>query len=187
MPTEPLFVGGTGFAQYNKQIYAGEVCPFWSTLFETPTSYEEKPSMKKIFVLMQCSLPTIQVTGWSILCGVMGTLILAGFFSGIMSLETLSSLIPLIVGGNAAISGYMLIERTEDEITRKKTMAAAVGMAVAIFSCVSINALCFKIGIFFLMPGYQSLAATAIGILGGLSGGVLAVKYRELKEQASSV
>jgi hypothetical protein len=143
--------------------------------------------MRKIFVLIQCSLPTIQLFGWSILCGVMGTLILAGFFSGMMSLETLSLLLPLIVGGNAAISGYMLIERSEDEITWKKTMAAVVGMAVAMLSCVSINTLCFKAGIFFLMSGYQALAATAVGILGGLSGGVLAVKYRELKAQASSV
>ena len=76
--------------------------------------------MKKAFVLILIALPAIESFGWSMLAGTVGTLILAGFFSGIMSLETLSILLPIIVGANAAISGYMLIERTEDEIKRKK-------------------------------------------------------------------
>ena len=139
--------------------------------------------MRKAFVNIVCALPTIQSFGWSILSGIIGTLILSGFFSGIMSLETLSMLLPLIVGVNAAISGYMLIERAEDEIKRKKTMSAAVGIMVALLSFVSVNTLCFQMGGFFLMSGFQALVATIIGIIGGWSGGVLAVKYRALKAQ----
>lgn len=139
--------------------------------------------MKKAFVLILIALPAIESFGWSMLAGTVGTLILAGFFSGIMSLETLSILLPIIVGANAAISGYMLIERTEDEIKRKKTMAAAVGTMVALVSFVSVNILCFKMGDFFLMSVFQGVVATATGIIGGWSGGILAIKYKELKVQ----
>ena len=139
--------------------------------------------MKKMFVHILCVMPAIESFGWSLLAGTVGVLILAGFFSGIMSLETLSILLPIVIGGNAAISGFMLIERAEDEIERKKTMAAAVGTMVALLSFVSVNALCFQMGGFFLMSGVQSLVATAIGTIGGWSGGVLAVKYKALKVQ----
>ena len=139
--------------------------------------------MRKAFVHIVCELPTIQSFGWSMLSGIIGTLILSGFFSGIMSLETLSMLLPLIVGVNAAISGYMLIERAEDEIKRKKTMSAAVGMMVAFLSFVSVNTLCFQMGGFFLMSASQALVATIIGIIGGWSGGVLALKYKDLKDK----
>ena len=141
--------------------------------------------MRKIFVYIVCTLPALQAFGWSLLSGIIGTLILAGFFSGIMSLETLSILLPMVVGLNAAISGYMLIERTEDEIKPKKTAAAAVGMMVAVLSFLSVNALCLQIAGFYLMSVSQVLVAVATGITGGWSGGVLAIKYRALQTQVS--
>lgn len=142
--------------------------------------------MKKAFVYIVCELPAIQAFGWSVLSGIIGTLILAGFFASIMSLELLSMLFPVMVGVNASISGYMLIERGEDEIKRKNSMSAAAGLLVALLSVVAVNAICFKIGGFFLMSGSQALAAVAIGVIGGWSGGVLAEKYRKLKEQATA-
>ncbi len=143
--------------------------------------------MRKVFVHIVCALPIIQSFCWSILSGVIGTLILAGFFSGIMSLETLSMLLPLIVGVNAAMSGYMLIERAEDEIKREKTSSGVVGMMVALGSFLSINALCFQLGGFFLMSGSQALVTTIIGIICGGSGGLLAIKYRGLKAHAQAL
>lgn len=142
--------------------------------------------MRKAFVYIVCALPALQAFGWSTLSGIIGTLILAGFLASIMSLELLSMLLPFIIGANASISGYMLIERTEDEIERKNTMAAAVGLLVALLSFIAVNAICFKIGEFFLMSGFQAMAATIIGIIGGWSGGVLAEKYRKLKQQTTT-
>lgn len=142
--------------------------------------------MKKAFVYIVCALPAIQAFGWSMLSGIIGTLILAGFFASIMSLELLSMLLPVMVGVNASISGYMLIERAEDEIKNKNSMSAAVGLLVALLSIVAINAICIKIGGFFLTSGPQALAAVTIGIISGWSGGVLAEKYRKLKEQATA-
>jgi hypothetical protein len=139
--------------------------------------------MKKAFVRIWCAMPAIEAFGWSMLTGIIGTLILSGFLAGIMSLETLSILLPVIVGVNASISGYMLVDRSEDEIKRKKTAAAAVGTLVGVLSVVSVNALCFRIGGFYLMSGIQGLLATLTGIIGGWAGGTLAIKYTELKTQ----
>ncbi len=142
--------------------------------------------MRNVFVNIVCALPALQAFGWSLLSGIIGTLILAGFFSGIMSLELLSILLPLIAGANASISGYMLIERAENEFTRKNMASAAVGLFVALLSIIAANAICFKISGFFLLSGSQALVATAMGVIGGWSGGVLAVKYRKLKEQTTA-
>ncbi len=141
--------------------------------------------MSKLFVRIQCELPTIQSFLWSVLSGVVGTLILAAFLSGMMQLETVSKLLPVIVGLNAAISGYMLIERTAGHIRKEKTMASAVGTAVAVLACVSINALCLQINLLFLIPGSLALAAAIMGVVAGWSGGILAVKYRELQKKAA--
>ena len=139
--------------------------------------------MQKAFVAIQCALPTIQHVAWSVLSGVIGTLILAGFFSMIMSLDLLSVLLPMIVAVNASISGYMLIDRAEADMSRKHSRAVAVGMTLAVLSFVSINLFCMRIGGFFLMSTAQALMAVAFSGISAWAGSVLAVKYKALTMQ----
>lgn len=143
--------------------------------------------MVKTFVHIMCALPAINAFSWSVLSAVIGTLILAGFFSLIMTLETLSGCLPMIVGANAAISGYMLIERAENEIKYAKTAAATAGVMVAILSVISVNTLCYQIGHFVLLSSMQAIVAVVIAVAGGWSGGVLAIKYQALKAQIASL
>jgi hypothetical protein len=141
--------------------------------------------MKKAFVYIICTLPAIQAFTWSVLSGLIGTLILAGFFYTIMSLELLSFLLPLIAGINASISGYMLIERAENEFRHTNLVSLAAGVVVALFSFIAINGFCYKMGGFILMSGLQALVTSGICAIGAWSAGALAVKYRKLKEQAA--
>jgi len=141
--------------------------------------------MRKLFVQFQCALPAIQAFGWSTLSGVFGTWILAGFLSTITSLELLSMLFAPVMGINASISGYMLIERNGQDIVHANTMATAVGVLVAILSFIGVNLFCYQTGGFLLISGFQALIATGIAAFGGWSGGVLAEKYRRLKEQSA--
>jgi len=154
-------------------------------LGDTTPGGAESPKMKRAFVYIICTLPAIQAFAWSALSGLIGTLILAGFFSIIMSLELLSLLLPLIMGINASISGYMLIERAENEIRRTNLASLAAGVLVAVFSFIAVNGFCYKIGGFILISGLQAVVAIGICSVGAWSGGVLAVKYRKLKEQAA--
>ena len=141
--------------------------------------------MRKLFVQFQCALPAIQAFGWSTLSGVFGTWILAGFFSTIMSLELLSMLLAPVVGINASISGYMLFEKNGQDLVHPTATATAVGVLVAILSFIGVNLFCYQTGGFILMSGLQALIATVIAAFGGWSGGVLAIKYRKLKEQSA--
>jgi hypothetical protein len=80
----------------------------------------------------------------------------------------------------------MLIERAGDEIERRNRIAAIVGLLVAVLSALSINVLCLQVGGFYLLSVYQTLTAAILGILGGWSGGVLAAKYRQLREETAA-
>ncbi len=137
--------------------------------------------MKQAFVSIQCALPAIQHVTWSVLSGVIGILILAGFFSMIMSLELLSMLLPMVVAVNASISGYMLVDRAEADVPCQQSMTVTVGLAVAALSFVSINLLCMRIGGFFLMSFAQALIAVVLGGIGACAGSALAIKYKAIK------
>jgi len=139
--------------------------------------------MRKLFVFLQCELPTLQAFCWSVLSGVLGTLILSGFLFSIMRMQTLSILLPLVVGFNAAISGYMLVERYGEPINHKKTWGAIAGALVAVLTVTSVNMLAIRMVGLFLLSGTQCLAALLIGTGSGWSGGALAVKYRQLKAE----
>jgi hypothetical protein len=163
--------------------YAGETVSFFN---ETGMVLSNKVKiMKKLFVHILCELPVIQIFGWSLLSGVIGILILAGFFSTIMSLELLSMLLPVVVAANASISGYMLIDRAGDELVHTHIVTVAVGIGVALLSFIAVNAICIQIGGFILMSANQALIAIGLAVLGAWSAGILAIKYRQLKEQAA--
>ena len=118
----------------------------------------------------------------SLLSGIVGTLILTGFFSGIMSLDLLVFLFPIIVSFNAALSGFMLIQRNSDLFNRKKTMAAIVGMTVAIVSLIAVNILSVQVWGFYPASEFLGLISALFGTIAGWLGGTLAVKHKMLTE-----
>ena len=142
--------------------------------------------MIKMMVHMLGALPALQVVGASLLSGVVGTMILTGFFITIMSVELLAMLLPVVVAFNAAISGYMLIDRGGEAIHRPHVISATVGIGVAMVSFIAINSICFHMGGFVLMSGTQALVAGGMAVVGAWCAGVLAVKYHQLQEQAAA-
>jgi hypothetical protein len=144
-------------------------------------------SMKKLFVFVQCELSTIQTFLWSVASGVIGTLILVGFFSSLMRLDTMAMLVPLVVGMNASFSGFMLIERNGPEIKYHRSLAAATGLVIGIIGYGVINAACLQLAGYTLLTTGQGAAAAALGVVGGWFGGMIADKHRKLKEQAPAL
>jgi hypothetical protein len=142
----------------------------------------ERQPMNKAFVRLQCELPTMQSLLWGMLCGIVGTLLLTGFLSSILSLELLTVLFPAIAGFNAAISGFMVIERTVHQIKRKKRVAFAAGIAVALFSVIAINLLSFQLFGFLLVSDTLAVITIIIGAIFGWCGGILSIKQKALKE-----
>ena len=118
---------------------------------------------------------------YGVFIGVVGTVILVLFLSGIMSLDTLLAVIPWIVGFNAAVGGYTLVERLTGRLSRERLWGAAAGLAVSALSAVVINLAAVR------YTGGCILYSADLGILlplgAGLGwlGAVLSGKYRALR------
>ena len=118
---------------------------------------------------------------YSIIVGVLGSLLLVVFFTTLMSYGTIEKLLPWVIGFNAALTGYNMIKRTNNRINYKRISAVGSGILMVIITVVLINIIFFN-----LMGGYliyinELIFLIAIGaILSGL-GAILAVNVINLK------
>ena len=118
---------------------------------------------------------------YSIIVGVLGSLLLVVFFTTLMSYGTIEKLLPWVIGFNAALTGYNLIKRTNNRINYKRISAVVSGILMVIITVVLINIIFFK-----LMGGYliyinELIFLIAIGAVFSGLGAILAVKYINLK------
>lgn len=118
---------------------------------------------------------------YSIATGLFGTLLMAVFLSGLMPLATTLKYLPLIVGFNAAVSGYTLLDRNRKWLWHKKLAGIMTGFCVALLACISLNLLAWKMIGTGLMEAATMVLCMSIGaVFGGLGAG-LAVKYHRIK------
>ncbi|MEA1947855.1 MAG: hypothetical protein U9N83_11220 [Thermodesulfobacteriota bacterium] len=118
---------------------------------------------------------------YSIIVGVLGSLLLVVFFTTLMSYGTIEKLLPWVIGFNAALTGYNMIKRTNNRINYKRISAVGSGILMVIITVVLINIIFFN-----LMGGYliyinELIFLIAIGAVFSGLGAILAVKYINLK------
>lgn len=118
---------------------------------------------------------------YSIIVGVLGSLLLVVFFTTLMSYGTIERLLPWVIGFNAALTGYNMIKRTNNRINYKRISAVGSGILMVIITVVLINIIFFD-----LMGGYliyinELIFLIAIGAVFSGLGAILAVKYINLK------
>jgi hypothetical protein len=118
---------------------------------------------------------------YSIIVGVLGSLLLVVFFTTLMSYGTIVKLLPWVIGFNAALTGYNLIKRTNNRITYKRISAVGSGILMVIITVVLINIIFFN-----LMGGYliyinELILLIAIGAIFSGLGAILAVNVINLK------
>jgi hypothetical protein len=126
--------------------------------------------------------------------GIVGVLILTGFFYALMTPRGVAKLFPLIIGFNTALTGYGLIESTRDGYRRKRLAAVVAGLIVVLVATAVVNLLFLKLagpnpGGF--NPEGWGLIGLAklwillpVGIVTSWLGGALAVKYLNLNRIA---
>ncbi len=85
------------------------------------------------FKRLTTSLPGAII--YSILTGVIGASILIIYLSGILAIESLMKWIPWILGFNTAITGYSLIDRTQDRLPNRRMVVVGSGGIVVIIVC----------------------------------------------------
>lgn len=118
---------------------------------------------------------------YSIIVGVLGSLLLVVFFTTLMSYGTIEKLLPWVIGFNAALTGYNMIKRTNNRINYKRISAVGSGILMVIITVVLINIIFFN-----LMGGYliyinELIFLIAIGAIFSGLGAILAVNVINLK------
>ena len=117
---------------------------------------------------------------YSIIVGVLGSLLLVAFFTTLMSYGTIGKLLPWVIGFNAALTGYNLINRTNNCPKHERISAVGSGIMMVIITVVLLNIIFFN-----LMGGYliyikDLIFLIAIGAVFSGLGAILAVKYTNL-------
>lgn len=119
--------------------------------------------------------------GYSTLTGLFGTLLLVLFLTGLMPLGATLKYLPWILGFNASVAGYTLMDRAGNKLQHKKPAGLGVGFLVAALTCNLLNLLTLKMTGMPLMGWPEMLSFIIIASLLGGFGAWLALKYASIK------
>jgi len=116
----------------------------------------------------------------AIFIGVAGSMLLVIFFTGVMSLSTIEKSLPWIIGFNAALTGYNLINKTGHTLKFKRICAVGAGMVMVIITAVLLDMI-----FFYLMGGHlifltELMVLIVLGSVFSGLGAILAIKYLKL-------
>lgn len=115
-----------------------------------------------------------------ILTGVGGTLVVALFLTGIITMDRLSAVLPWIVGFNGALSGYRLVELLRAGSHHKKALSFLPGMIVGAVTWGALNIIFFYGARDFIFSVEELLLYIAISGFTGYLGAGLASRYLDL-------
>ena len=119
-------------------------------------------------------------TLYSICAGAVGTVILAVFLAGMMQPTTLEMLLPVVVGFNAALTGYMAVEKSRHLVRHPYRLAMGSGIVMVLLATIFLNIIFFQWAGFILV-GLGTLAVIlGVGLITSGLGGKLCTKYLEL-------
>jgi multidrug efflux pump subunit AcrB len=118
---------------------------------------------------------------YSIIVGSLGSLLLVVFFTTLMSYGTIEKLLPWVIGFNAALTGYNLINRTNNRLKYERICAVGSGILMVIITVMLINIIFFNLMGFCPIYFNELIFLITIGaVLSGL-GAILANNFIKLK------
>jgi hypothetical protein len=120
-------------------------------------------------------------TAYFIMVGSLGSLILVVFFTTVMSYGTIEKLLPWVIGFNAALTGYNLINRTNNSLKYGRISAVGGGIFMVIISVVLINIIFFHFMGVNLIYFTELILLIAIGAFFSGLGAILAIKHINLR------
>jgi hypothetical protein len=119
---------------------------------------------------------------YSMLAGLFGSLLLVLFLTGLMPLSATVRYLPWILGFNACVAGYTLLDRTRDKLHHKKVAGMGVGFLLAVLVCIALNLLTVKMAGIHLMDWAEMLLFITIATVFGGLGAWLSLKYSAIKD-----
>lgn len=118
---------------------------------------------------------------YSTMTGLFGSLLLVLFLTGLMPLGETVRYLPWILGFNASVTGYTLLDRMGDRLSAPKLTGAGMGALIAMLVCNLLNALALKTSGIALMGAVEMLLFIGIAFLSGSAGAWLAVAYARIR------
>lgn len=117
---------------------------------------------------------------YAIFIGVLGSILLVMFFSGLMTIGAVERLLPYIIGFNAALTGYNLISRIKDSLKYKRLWSLISGITLVVGVTLILN-----ISFYYIAGGYIVYVTDffILALTGGVFswlGATLAIKYYNL-------
>ena len=123
--------------------------------------------------------------GLAVLAGVGGNIVLVHFLSGLMTAQTMSSLLDWIVGFNTALTGYMLVDKDRTGLPFRRGLCFGAGLVNTGITIVAVNYLYRLMWDFPLVVMADAVILLTIGAILGLAGGLLAEKYLQFKKNVN--
>ena len=119
-------------------------------------------------------------TAYSILVGTVGSFILMAFLNTIVLPAASVKFLPLIIAFNAALTGYMVVEKTRTYFQHKWSMAVAAGLSATLLTFGALNLFFLQTTGLFLISLPQLAVMLVLGIGSSWFGAVLAINYLNL-------
>lgn len=121
-------------------------------------------------------------TLYSVCVGVLGVVILAIFFAGMLETAAVEKLLPVIVGFNAALTAFMAVEKTRNMVVRKQAIAMGAGASMVLLAFGGLNILSYKWAGYSLVGVGMLMIMLVVGVIAASLGGKLCTKYLELNQ-----
>jgi len=116
----------------------------------------------------------------SIVVGTVGTVILVAFLNMVMLPAFSLKFVPLIIAFNAALTGFMVLEKTRESFRRKWAVAMVTGTVMTLLAFIVLNAFFVQTTGLYLLSLPQLAIMLAMGTGASWFGGVLAINYFKL-------
>lgn len=111
-----------------------------------------------------------------------GAVILVLFLSGMTLSAGVGNILPVIIGFNTALTGYMVLEKTRDSFKYKRVISIGSGVAMVLATAAFLNIMYFRGAGVFLISMQELATLLFVGIVTSGLGGMLAIKYFNLKK-----
>jgi len=119
---------------------------------------------------------------YSILVGVLGTIILVLFLATFLRIFEVVKFIPWIIALNTAITGYSLLDKTRDQFKYKQLFSVSAGILNVIFTYIILCIISVNFLGGYFLGTWDFIVFLIIGVICSELGALLAIKYFNLKK-----
>lgn len=119
-------------------------------------------------------------TAYSIAVGTIGSVILDAFINMVLLPAYSLNFLPLVIAFNAALTGYMVLEKTREFFQRKWTVAILAGLTMTLLTFMVLLAFFMHTTGLYLLGLPHLLLMLVFGVGSSWFGGVLAINYFKL-------